>query len=91
MPSLVEISQVVFYILSMYFCYFTIIYPCPFLRQTCIPITQGCFVPSLIEIGPVVLSKKIKMWKIKQDAHWPFRSSKKIVLFNKQIDYHNVN
>ena len=26
--------------------------------------TQGCFVPSLIEIGPVVLEKKMKMWKV---------------------------
>ena len=29
-----------------------------------IPITQGCFVPSLVEIGPVVLEKKMKMWKV---------------------------
>ena len=55
----------------------------PSFGQTCFPITQGCSVPSLIEIGPVVLSKKIKMWKIKQEAHWPFRSSEKTVLFNK--------
>ena len=27
-------------------------------RQTVIPFTQGCFVPSMIEIGPVVLEKK---------------------------------
>ena len=34
------------------------------LEQTWIPITQGCFVPSLVEIGPVVLEKKMKMWKV---------------------------
>ena len=28
-------------------------------EQTGIPFTQGCFVPSLVEIGPVVLEKKI--------------------------------
>ena len=26
--------------------------------------TQGCFVPSLVEIGPVVLAKKKKMWNV---------------------------
>ena len=28
-------------------------------EQTWIPFTQGCFVPNLVEIGPVVLEKKI--------------------------------
>ena len=28
-------------------------------EQTWIPFTQGCFVPRLVEIGPVVLEKKI--------------------------------
>ena len=28
-------------------------------EQTIIPFTQGCFVPSLIEIGPMILEKKI--------------------------------
>ena len=36
----------------------------PSFDQTWIPFTQGYFVPSLVEIGPVVLEKKIKMWKI---------------------------
>ena len=27
------------------------------------PFTQECFVPSLVEIGPVVL-EKMKMWKV---------------------------
>ena len=30
-----------------------------YFRSFRIPITQGCFVPSVIEIGPVVLKKKI--------------------------------
>ena len=33
-------------------------------EETWIPFTQGCFVPSLVEIGPVVLEKKMKMWKV---------------------------
>ena len=49
----------------MYFCYFLIISPLkrhtcsPSFEQTWIPTTEGCFVPSLVEIGQVVLSKKI--------------------------------
>ena len=34
----------------------------PSFEQIWIPITQGCFLPSLVEIGPVVL-EKMKMWK----------------------------
>ena len=33
-------------------------------EQTWIPFTQGWFVPSLVEFGPVVLEKKSKMWKV---------------------------
>ena len=33
-------------------------------EETWIPFTQGCFVPSLVEIGSVVLKKKMKMWKV---------------------------
>ena len=45
----------------MYFCYFVIIYPWlgPSFEQTWIPFTQGCF-----EIDPVVLEKKMKVWKV---------------------------
>ena len=47
----------------MYFCYFVIITPWkgqgPSFEQTWIPFTQRCFVPSLVEISPVVLEKKI--------------------------------
>ena len=46
----------------MYFRYF-VISPWkragPFIWKTWIPFTQGCFVPSLVEIGSVVLEKKI--------------------------------
>ena len=28
------------------------------------PFIQGCFVPSLVEIGPVVLENKLTMWKV---------------------------
>ena len=45
-----------------FFCYFIIISPGKgrdsSLEQTIILFTQGCFVPSLVEIGPVVLEKK---------------------------------
>ena len=36
----------------------------PSFEETWIPFTQGCFVPSFVEIGPVVLEKKMKMWKV---------------------------
>ena len=36
----------------------------PLFEQTWIPFTQGYFVPSLVEIGPVILEKKMKMWKV---------------------------
>ena len=32
--------------------------------KTWISFTQGCFVLSLVKIGPVVLEKKMKMWKV---------------------------
>ena len=35
-----------------------------YFEQTWIPFTQGCFVPSLVEIGQVVLEKKMKKWKV---------------------------
>ena len=51
--------------LSMYFRYFVFIStwkrPESFIW---IPIIQGCFAPSLVEIGPVVLENKMKMWKV---------------------------
>ena len=36
----------------------------PSFEQTWIPYTQWYFVPSLFEIGPEVLEKKFKMWKV---------------------------
>ena len=35
-------------------------------QQSWIPFTQGCFMPNLVEIGPVVL-EKMKIWKIYDD------------------------
>ena len=46
----------------MYFCYFVIISPWKRVgasfEHIWIPFTQGCFVPSLVKICPVVLEKK---------------------------------
>ena len=36
----------------------------PFIWKHLNPLTQGCFVPSLVEIGAVVLEEKMKMWKV---------------------------
>ena len=38
-------------------------------EKTWIPFIKGCFVPSLVEIGPVVLEKKKKMWKVYNNDH----------------------
>ena len=35
-----------------------------FIWTNLFPFTQGCFVQSLVEIGLVVLEKKMKMWKV---------------------------
>ena len=48
-----------FKILSVHFRLFVIIYPWKKQGPSCILITQECFVPSLSEIGPVALQKKI--------------------------------
>ena len=40
----------------------------PSFEKIWIPFTQGCFVPSLVEIGPVVLEKKKKMGKVYDNA-----------------------
>ena len=37
---------------------------CPSFDQIWIPLTQRYFVPYLVEIGLVVLEKKMKMWKV---------------------------
>ena len=39
------------------------------LNKTWIPFTQGYFVQSLVEIGPVVLEKKMKMLKVYDNAN----------------------
>ena len=72
LPSLVEIDPVVLEkkILKVCQCIFAISLLTPLgkgrgpsFEQTWILITQGCFVPGLVKIGPVVL-EKIKMWKV---------------------------
>ena len=58
-------GEAFFKISSMYFRYFVIIPPPlgnewgPSFEQTLIPFTLGCFVPSLVELGPVVPEKKM--------------------------------
>ena len=51
----------------MYFRYFIIISPWKragaLFEPTWIPFIKGCFVLSLIEIGPVILEKKMKWWE----------------------------
>ena len=37
---------------------------CSSFEQTWIPFTQGCFVPNLVEIAPVVLEKKSKIEQV---------------------------
>ena len=52
----------------MYFLYFVITSlekgTGPSFEETLIPITQESFVQSWVEIGPVVLEKKAKIWKV---------------------------
>ena len=45
----------------------TAIISLPCLNNTLIPYTEGCYVPSLVEIGPVFLEKTMKMCK---DNRW---------------------
>ena len=40
----------------------------PSFEQTWIPYTLGCFVQSLVEIGPVILENKMEMWKVYNDV-----------------------
>ena len=72
-PSLVEIGSVVLEkkIFEFRQCIFAISLLSPLgegwgpsFEQTWICFTQGYFVPSLVEIGQVVLEKKMKMWKV---------------------------
>ena len=71
-PSLVEIGQVVLERkIFMFSSIYTILLLSPLgkrwgpsFEQSWIPFTWGCFVPSLIEIGPVVLDRKIfRIWR----------------------------
>ena len=71
-PSLVKIGPDVFKkIFNVHQCIFAISLLSPLgkgrgssFEQTWIPITKGCFVPCLVEIGQVVLQKKMNMWKV---------------------------
>ena len=72
-PSLVEIGPVVLMkkIFKFWQCNFAISLLSPLgkgrspsFEEIWIPITQGCFVPSFVEIGPVVLEKKSKIGKV---------------------------
>ena len=64
----VVLEKKIFFNLSMYFRYFVIISPWKraghLFEQTWILFTQRCFVQSLVEIGIVVLEKKMKKWKV---------------------------
>ena len=72
MPSLVEIDPVILgkralefrqYIFVTFY-YYLPLAKCIALylkKKTLVAINQGCYVPSLVEIGPVVLEKKMKM------------------------------
>ena len=51
-------------------------------EQTWIPISQGCFVPNLVEIGPVVLEKKMKMLKVNKQTTDNRRSEKLAWVFS---------
>ena len=40
-------------------------------QKNWIPFTRGCFVPSLVITGPVVMEKKLKMWEVyRQTDGW---------------------
>ena len=72
-----------FLIWSMYFFPFSWLSPLgkgrgPSFEQTWIPFIQGCSVPSLVENGPVVLKKKMKMWKVyrRMDRRMDWRTDK---------------
>ena len=82
MPSLVEIITVVlekrflkvvtlFLLFPNYLPFGKALHLNKLKSQNCISFTQGCFVKSLIEIGPVVLEKKMKMGKVyRQTEGW---------------------
>ena len=41
----------------------------PLFKQSWISFTRECFVPNLVEIGPVVLEKKMKMRKVHDNSN----------------------
>ena len=57
----------------------------PSFEQTWLPITQGCFVSSLVEIGPVVLMKKI--FKVHQCIyHLPLENGRGVALHLNKLE-----
>ena len=68
--------------MSVYFCYFIFISlwkrTWSFIWTSWISITQGCFVPCLVEIGPVVLEKKMKMWEVYRSDNYDNIGQRKI-------------
>ena len=48
----------------------------PSFEQSWIPFTEGWFVPSLVEFGPVVTDKKSKIWKFNRQTTDNRRSEK---------------
>ena len=50
------------------------------IEQTWILFTQECFVPNLIEIGPVSLEKEKKMWKVYKKDNDNDKENRQIVI-----------
>ena len=90
LPLLVDVNPVVLKKKNLFRqCVCTISLLSPFWKgrnssteQTWIPFTQGRFVPSVVEIGPVVLEKKMQMWTFyrqmdgRRTTAWAFSSGK---------------
>ena len=99
-PSLVEIGPAVLEkkIFKSWQCNFPILRLSPLekgrgpsFEQTWIPSTQGCFVPSLVKIGPVVLEKKSKIGKVyrqtdrRTDRRWTTGDQKSSLELSAQV------
>ena len=71
---MVEIGPVVLEKKIIKFCQY--IFSGPSVEQTWLPFTHVCFVPSLAEIGQVLLEKKMEMWKVydNEDDHYGQRT-----------------
>ena len=67
-----------FHISSKFFCYFVII---SLWKEISILCTQERFVPSWVEIGPPILEKQTKMWRVKDNRSAKLNSVMKIMNF----------